>query len=260
MTRTSLELKSRIRGEIGDPERKRRYVRDLFARVAGRYDLTNDVMSLGLHRRWKRLLLQLADLQPGQAVLDLAAGTGDLAIGAAEQLHQLLEVTHRGSRSPLVVGGDLTREMMEVGRRRDGAEMVRWLACDALALPFGEKTFDRILVGYGLRNFADLDAGLREIRRCLRPGGLLVSLDFGKPRRTSLRRVYLSYLDASTRMVGWALHRDPEAYLYIPESLRQVPGQRGVCERMRRTGFVRCGFVELLFGTMAINFGERDLA
>lgn len=237
-------LKARIRSEIGEPDRKRRYVRDLFGRVADRYDLTNDVMSLGLHRRWKRLLLELADLRRGHRVLDLAAGTGDLALGAAR-------------RGGAVVAADLTREMMAVGRARPGADAVGWVRADALHLPFREAAFDRVLVGYGLRNFPDLDRSLREIRRCLRPGGRLLSLDFGKPRAGPLRRAYLAYLDLSTRAVGWALHRDPEAYAYIPESLRQVPDQRGVAERMRRLGFDRCGHVDLLFGAMAINFGER---
>lgn len=237
-------LKTRIRREIGEPEGKRRFVRDLFGRVAGRYDLTNDVMSLGLHRRWKRTLLGLADLRPGHTVLDLAAGTGDLALAAARRVDRVVAV-------------DLTREMMDVGRAREGAEAVRWVAGDALDLPLSSKTFDRVVVGYGLRNFPDLDRSLREVFRCLRPGGRFCSLDFGKPARPTLRRLYLAYLDLSTRAVGWTLHRDPEAYLYIPESLRQVPDQRGVAERMRRAGFVKCGFVELLFGAMAINFGER---
>ncbi len=240
-------LKARIRREIGEPDGKRRYVRDLFGRVAGRYDLTNDVMSLGLHRRWKRTLLELADLHPRHTVLDLAAGTGDLALAAAP-------------RADRVVAVDLTREMMDVGREREGAGAVHWVAGDALDLPFSTATFDRVVVGYGLRNFPDLDRSLGEVRRCLRPGGRFCSLDFGKPARPVLRRLYLAYLDVSTRAVGWTLHRDPEAYLYIPESLRQVPDQAGVAERMRRTGFVKCGYVELMFGAMAINFGERPVS
>jgi demethylmenaquinone methyltransferase/2-methoxy-6-polyprenyl-1,4-benzoquinol methylase len=241
-------LRRRIRERIGEPDAKRDFVRDLFGRVAGRYDLTNDVMSLGLHRRWKRQAIAIADPGDGDAVLDLAGGTGDLALAAAE----------RGAE-PVVVA-DLTPEMMRVGRTRAGAGGLRWVAADALALPFPERRFDRVLVGYGLRNFPDLDRSLSEILRCLRPGGRLVALDFGKPRSGLLRRAYLAYLDVSTRAIGWALHRDAEAYLYIPESLRRFPAQRGVSERMRRLGFVRCGYVELLLGTMAINFGERPEA
>lgn len=249
-----MSLRKRIRSRIGDPESKREFVRDLFGRVADRYDLTNDVMSLGLHRRWKRKTLELARLGPGQVVLDLAAGTGDLARGATGAV----EGEESGATGTgLVVAGDLTPEMMRVGLGRPAADRISWVALDALRLPFPDGTLDRILIGYGLRNFPDLDASLEEIRRCLRPGGRLVALDFGKPRNRLLRRAYLGYLDLSTRIVGWAIHRDPEAYLYIPESLRRFPAQRRLAGRMREAGFVRCGHVDLLFGTMAINFGDR---
>jgi demethylmenaquinone methyltransferase/2-methoxy-6-polyprenyl-1,4-benzoquinol methylase len=242
-------LTDRIREEISDPGRKPAYVHDLFSRIAGRYDLTNDVMSLGLHRRWKRKVLDLADIRPGHTVLDLAAGTGDLALSAAARV---------GSAG-LVVAGDLTVGMMRVGQeRQDSRDQVAWTGCDAHQLPYRDATFDSVLIGYGLRNFADLEASLAEILRCLRPGGSLVALDFAKPRVAALRRGYLAYLDGSTRLVGWLLHRDVEAYAYIPESLRQYPAQQGVTERMQRAGFVRCGYIELLFGTMAINFGQRE--
>lgn len=237
-------LRKRIRGAIETPEGKRRFVQDLFGRIAVRYDLTNDLMSLGLHRRWKRQVLELAGLERDHAVLDLAAGTGDLALGAA-------------GRVSSVVAADLTAGMLEVGRAREGGDRVRWTRCDALKLPFTDRSFDRILIGYGLRNFPDLDRALSEIRRCLRPGGRLVTLDFGKPRRRWLRRAYLRYLDVTTAIAGWLLHRDPEAYLYIPESLRTYPDQRGVNDRMLRAGFERCGWIDLLFGTMAIHFGRR---
>jgi len=209
-------------------------------------------MSLGLHRTWKRYLLELAGLERGFRVLDLATGTGDLALGAAGT----------ASATPLasVVAADFTPEMMRVGRQRPGAASIQWMSGDALDLPFPDASFDRVLVGYGLRNFADLSAGLREILRCLRPGGRLLSLDFGKPGSPVLRQLYYRYLEASTTAVGWLLHRDVEAYLYIPESLRRYPAQRELIGLMQGTGFVRCGFLELLFGTMAINFGERPLA
>ncbi len=243
------EIRHRIDRHLSEPDQKRRYVRELFSGVAGRYDLTNDVMSLGLHRRWKRLLVELADPGPDAAVLDLATGTGDLALRAARRGRE----EGRGR----VVGADLTLRMLDVAAERPDADRVDWVQADGLVLPFPDGTFDRILVGYGLRNLADLDGGLREARRVLRPGGEIFSLDFGHPPSRHLRRLYLKWLDLSTAAVGWLLHRDPESYLYIPESLRRFPEQPELAARLRNAGFDRCGYVNLLFGTMAILFGRR---
>ena len=225
-------------------------MRSLFAGIARRYDLTNDVMSFGLHRRWKRRVLDLAGLEPGLRVLDLAAGTGDLARGGAARM----------GPQGAIVAADLTPEMMRVGRARGGAGPAAWVAADAERLPFADGSFDRVVIGYGLRNFADLDRCLAEILRCLAPRGRMVALDFGHPRIEAVRRGYLAYLGASARVVGWALHRDPESYVYIPESLRRFQGQRGVVKAMEAVGFTACGCEELLFGAMAINWGERPAA
>lgn len=237
----------RIGARIGEPEAKRRYVRELFGRVARRYDVTNDLMSLGRHRRWKQSVVELAGIGPGDVVLDLAAGTGDLALRAA-----------RAAPAPrLVVAGDFTPGMVREGRRRQPAGGVRWMLCDAAALPLREASVDRVLIGYGLRNFVHLERCLGEILRCLRPGGRLVSLDFGRAQPRLLHRLYLRWLEISTAAAGWLVHRDAESYLYIPESLRRYPAQAGVMRLMQRAGFVRCGYLDILCGTMAINFGER---
>lgn len=238
-------LGSRIQGQITDPDEKRRYVRRLFGGIAGRYDLTNDLMSGGLHRRWKQLALQIADIREGHIVLDLAAGTGDFALRAVQK-----------GGVEKVIAGDLTPEMLRAGQTRANAAAVDWIACDALSLPFADRSVDRVLVGYGLRNFADLPHGLSEIRRVLRRGGKLVALDFGRVEPEWLDRLYLRYLEVSTAVAGWALHRNVESYRYIPESLRMYPAQRGVTELMQRLGFVHCGHVDLAYGAMAINFGE----
>ncbi len=238
-------MAARIQAQIDAPTSKRRYVRSLFGRIAGRYDLTNDLMSLGRHRAWKRLALGLADIQPGDVVLDLAAGTGDFAIRAAK----------RGD-ARTVIAADLTWEMLARGKTRANSREVQWIQCDATYLPLPDASVDRVLVGYGLRNFPDLDWCLGEVLRCLAPGGKLVSLDFGRAEPVWLDRWYLRYLDYSTSAAGWLLHRDVESYRYIPESLRQYPAQRGVTELMQRHGFVRCGHIDLVFGSMAINFGQ----
>ncbi len=241
-----MRLNREIGDQIEDPASKRRYVRRLFGSIAPRYDLTNDVMSLGLHRRWKRDVLRLARIGPGQRVLDLAAGTGDLALKAG------------ASGEVEVVAADLTPAMMTIGRGRDRrGRVAAGIAADATRHPVPNGSFDRVVIGYGLRNFPDLGVCLAEILRVLRPGGRLVALDFGHPRSGLFGRLYLGYLDASTRAVGWALHRNAEAYVYIPESLRRFPGQRGVERLMIERGYVECGVVDLLFGAMAINYGEK---
>lgn len=254
-----MSLRARLRRRLDEPGEKRDLVHSLFSGIAGRYDLTNDVMSFGLHRRWKGMLLELADLPEGGRVLDVAAGTGDLALEAAERLPDAGGRGGEGRRGS-VVAADFARPMLEVGAGRaesQDREEVEWVQADALALPFPARAFDRVVVGYGLRNLADLPRGLSEIRRCLKPGGRLVSLDFAKPRSGLLRRAYLKYLDLMTPAVGWLLHRDPEAYLYIPESLRRFPDQDEMLGLLSRAGFARPGYVDLLFGTMALHFADR---
>ncbi len=238
-------MATRIQDQIGASASKRRYVRSLFGRIAGRYDLTNDVMSMGRHRAWKRFAIGLAEIHDGHVVLDLAAGTGDFAIRAAQEIP-----------GATVLAADLTWEMISTGRKRKNAQGVQWLQCDATHLPLPDQSVDRVLIGYGLRNFPDLEWCIGEIRRCLVPGGRLVSLDFGRAEPEWLDRWYLRYLDLSTSGAGWLLHRDAESYRYIPESLRQYPAQRGVTELMQRHGFIRCGHIDLVYGTMAINFGQ----
>lgn len=252
------QLKDRIRAGIVTPDAKRDYVQSLFGRIAGRYDLTNDVISAGLHRRWKRLVIGLADIRAEHVVLDLAAGTGDLALRIARRRDGAGGRREEAGRPAdgLLIAGDLTIEMMRRGTKRDDAASLSWLGCDAMALPLADASVDRVVIGYGLRNFSDLEGSMREIRRVMRPGGRLVSLDFGRAEPEWLDRAYVAYLEASTTAAGWLLHRDAESYRYIPESLRTYPAQRGVTALMQREGFVRCGSVDLLFGTMAVNFGD----
>lgn len=219
-------------------EHRAEKVNQLFSTIARRYDLLNDIMSLGLHRRWKRRLVQLAG-QPGQ-VLDLCCGTGDIA--------RLFKAR--------VVGADFTQEMLQVAQAR-GASEIKWVRADALRLPFPDASFDIVSVGYGLRNLADIEQGLREMQRVLKPGGKLLSLDFGKPEAVWLRKMFFAHLRFHMPLMGRWSCGDPDAYSYILTSLENYPAQRGVKELMAKCGYTDCGFEEFVGGTMAINFGSK---
>jgi demethylmenaquinone methyltransferase/2-methoxy-6-polyprenyl-1,4-benzoquinol methylase len=213
-------------------------VQKLFAAIARRYDLLNDVMSAGLHRCWKRRLVKLAG-QP-RDVLDLCCGTGDIALRFAGN----------------VIGADFSAEMLHVAAAREQSH-IRWIQADALQLPFPDDSFDVVSVGYGLRNLSDLPAGLREMRRVLRPGGKLLSLDFGKPECGVWRKFYFAHLRFWVPVLGRILVGERDAYAYILTSLEHYPAQRGVRQLMEECGFEQCGFEEFWGGAMAINFGAK---
>jgi demethylmenaquinone methyltransferase/2-methoxy-6-polyprenyl-1,4-benzoquinol methylase len=224
-------------------------VREMFSRLAGRYDVVNDVMSFGMHRRWKRQAVALALAgRRKAAVLDLCCGTGDMAF-YAEELDPGLQI----------VGVDFTLPMLAVARRRGLASgsRARLAQGDALRLPFRDGTFDAITVGYGLRNIADPAAAVAEMSRVLAPGGRVVVLDFGKPDNAVAAALYGGFLRTMMPAVGWLFHGDPETYLYIPASLEKFAAQRGVERMMRETGLVRVGYENRLLGTMGLNYGEK---
>lgn len=215
-------------------------VNRLFATIAKRYDLLNDLISLGLHRRWKRKLVQLAG-HPRDS-LDLCCGTGDIA--------RLL--------SGRVVGADFTMEMLQIASTK--TSRVRWVRADALHLPFSNECFDVVTVGYGLRNLADIGQGLSEVYRVLRPGGLFLTLDFGKPQSKLWCWCYFTFLRTMVPVIGRIFCGDWHAYAYILASLRNYPAQRGIKQLMEQHGYTDCGFEESWGGAMAINFGLKKLS
>ena len=225
-------------------ETKRRYVRQLFATIADRYDLITRVLSYGQDARWKAKLVALANVRPGDRALDLACGTGDLAIAIANQ----------GGHA---TGLDITYRMLQLGAARSTA--VRFIAGDMSSLPFQSRLFDLVTTGYGLRNVPDLDAAIDEIARVLKPGGRLLSLDFNRPESAIVRAAYLSYLTLVGSTLGWLLHRDPDTYRYIPASIRRYSGARGVADRMAARGFTNVRVFPLLFGLMTLHIAHRDL-
>ena len=239
---------------IATPDGKRRYVRDLFATIADRYDLITVVLSYGQDRRWKRRLVGLAELTPGARVLDLASGTGDIAFACA-------------ARGAAVTGLDVTQRMVQIASGKAAlpipgvsgvAAAPRFVVGDMMALPFASGRFDVVTTGYGLRNVPDLPTAIDEIRRVLKPGGRFLSLDFNRPTNASVRSLYLSYLEVVGGMLGWLLHRDPDTYRYIPASIRRYPGAAGVVRALQAQGFSQASCYPVLGGLLAIHDGIRD--
>jgi ubiquinone/menaquinone biosynthesis methyltransferase len=232
-----------LRSAISTPEGKRRYVRRLFATIADRYDFITTFLSYGQDRRWKAQLIALANLQAGDRVLDLACGTGDLVFAASRR------VRHG-------VGLDVTHRMLELAASKRPRN-VALVTGDMLALPFDGGRFDVVTTGYGLRNVPDLRQAIREIARVLAPGGHLLSLDFNRPDNLMVRAAYLAYLTVIGSLLGMVLHGDPDTYRYIPESIRQYPGARGVARLLEAEGFVAVRVVPVLGGLMAIHSARK---
>lgn len=231
-----------LRSALSTPDGKRRYVRRLFATIADHYDFITIALSYGQDRRWKRRLISLASLQPDDRVLDLACGTGDLLFAAADTAH-------------VAIGLDITHRMLQLARSKRDAAVVTG---DMLALPFPDAAFTVVTTGYGLRNVPDLPAAIAEIRRVLVPGGRLVSLDFNRPTNPVVRSAYLLYLTVVGSVLGFALHRDPDTYRYIPESIRNYPGAEGVARMLEAGGFDRVRAIPVLGGLMAIHTATRQ--
>jgi ubiquinone/menaquinone biosynthesis methyltransferase len=239
----------RLRNAISTPDGKQRYVRRLFATIADRYDFITRLLSYGQDQRWKRRLVALADIRPSDRVLDLACGTGDILFAAL----------HRAPRR--AVGLDLTLRMIQLARvaadSRAGMVDARFLVGDMLALPLASGGFDVVMTGYGLRNVPELDRAIREIHRVLAPGGRLLSLDFNRPQNAAVRGMYLAYLTVAGSLLGLVLHRDPDTYRYIPESIRTYPGAAGVAQLLEVGGFSDIRIIPVLFGLMTIHVAER---
>jgi len=222
-------------------------VHALFTSLASRYDLINDLQSFGLHRWWKRRLVAIAAPAPLDAVLDLCCGTGDVCFRLAPHVAR-------------VTGVDFNGAMLDRARRRLAATRlnnIQFQQGDATRLAFSDHSFDLITISYGLRNLEDLDSGLREMVRLLKPGGRLLVLDFGKPPNRSLRRLYFGYLRFAVPLMGWMFCGDRQAYAYILESLHHYPAQDGVADRMRDLGLLNVCVHNLMGGTMSLHVATQ---
>jgi demethylmenaquinone methyltransferase/2-methoxy-6-polyprenyl-1,4-benzoquinol methylase len=240
-----------LKEHVTSKEKKQRYVNRLFETIASRYDFFTVFMSYGMDRRWKRTLVEMLKLGGNETALDIACGTGDITFMVARRL-----------TTGHAVGLDITQAMLVIAerkRRESNDTNVSFHRGDILRMPFPDHSFDCVSAGYALRNVPDIGAALEEIKRVLKPGGRVVSLDFGHPRSRAYRWLYLRYLTLVGSTVGWILHRDADTYRYIPESLKLYPGQRGLCEMMERAGFIDSGFRDFGGGIMAINYATKPL-
>ena len=233
---------------LDTPASKRAYVRRLFATIADRYDLITVLLSFGLDRSWKQQLISLAGPLQGSRALDLACGTGDIAFALA-------------GRGASVTGLDITHRMVQIARGKANAGSIdprpAFLVGDMMSIPFADAQFDVVTTGYGLRNVPELERALGEIARVLRPGGRLLSLDFNRPGNAAVRGVYLTYLTVVGGTLGYVLHRDPDTYRYIPESIRRYPGAPAVARMIREHGFAAAEWRPVLFGLMAIHCATK---
>jgi demethylmenaquinone methyltransferase / 2-methoxy-6-polyprenyl-1,4-benzoquinol methylase len=230
------------------PEEKTTRVRDVFDSVAGSYDLMNDIMSGGMHRLWKRFALSQTGLRPGQHALDVASGTGDLGAGLARQV----------GRDGLAVLTDINREMLARGRDRlidkgIGAQ-VAFVIANAECLPFPDRRFDCVTIGFGLRNVTDKPAALASMRRVLRPGGRLLVLEFSKPR-PEIRAAYDAYSFNVLPRLGGIVAGDAASYRYLAESIRMHPDQETLATMIRDAGFDDCRWHNLAAGIVALHVG-----
>ena len=225
-------------------------VNRMFDRIAAHYDAMNSVMTAGLHHRWRHRAAARAELREGDSALDVCCGTGDLA----------LELVRQVGPAGSVVGCDFSEQMLELARAKAaqrGATAVRFEWADALRLPYDDASFDAATVGFGVRNLADLDRGLGEMARVLKPGGRLVILEITQPIRPPLSIFYSLWFDRLVPLLG-TLAGDRDAYSYLPESVRSFPSPRGLAERMDAAGLERIRVTVLAGGIIAIHSGRRS--
>jgi demethylmenaquinone methyltransferase/2-methoxy-6-polyprenyl-1,4-benzoquinol methylase len=230
-------------GTLDEPQ-----VRAMFDRIAGVYDRMNTVMTAGLHHQWRRRAADLAAVGPGMRALDVATGTGDLAF----------ELARRVAPGGEVVGSDFSEQMLVLARekaaRLPGAPSVRFEAGNALALPYGNASFDAATVGFGARNFSDLRVGLCEMVRVVRPGGRVVVLEITSPRRPPLSTFYSLWFDRLVPLVG-RIAGDVDAYSYLPKSVKRFPGPDELAALMWRSGLRDVRYVLTAGGIIALHAG-----
>jgi demethylmenaquinone methyltransferase / 2-methoxy-6-polyprenyl-1,4-benzoquinol methylase len=247
-----MSVSSGTEAESGAPSRDSEEfateVRGMFDRIAGVYDLMNSAMTAGLHHQWRERAVDRAQVGPGSDALDLCTGTGDLA----------LALRRRIGPDGRVVGSDFSEPMLELARRKSGDEglPVEFGWADALELPYGDGSFDAVTIGFGARNLADLDKGLSEMARVLRPGGRLVILEITRPQREPLASFYSLWFDRLVPVIG-SLAGDSDAYSYLPDSVRTFPDPERLAGMIDAAGFAEIRWLLLAGGIIAIHSATK---
>ncbi|MDW8107424.1 MAG: bifunctional demethylmenaquinone methyltransferase/2-methoxy-6-polyprenyl-1,4-benzoquinol methylase UbiE [Armatimonadota bacterium] len=228
---------------------RRHYVREMFGRIAPRYDLLNSILSLRLHYRWRRTVVRMLHLAPGSRVLDVCTGTGDLAIELARYLGPASEVVALDFCEPMLLRG-------RAKARQRGLNHTVWLQADALRLPFTEAQFDAVTMAFGLRNLIDKREAFREIHRVLKPGGKVAILELTRPQRAPFVWLYDFYALHILPRIGKRLS-DADAYLYLPMSIRHYEDRATIAVYMQQAGFVAVSHRDLTFGVVCVHMGVK---
>lgn len=227
-------------------QERARYVQGMFARIAGRYDLMNRLMTAGQDVRWRRYVIRQAQVPANGRLLDIATGTGDIAL---EGLRQQPGIQ--------AVGGDFTIEMMLVGKQSAARRVIQWVGADTLALPFPDDTFDAVTSGFLMRNVIDVPGAFREQMRVTKPGGRVVVLESSPPKQNLLRPFIRLHLNVVIPALGRIIAGDGDAYRYLPDSTQQFQDPDSVVEIMRRAGLGNVHYRLFMFGTIAIHVGQK---
>ncbi|GAA4648461.1 bifunctional demethylmenaquinone methyltransferase/2-methoxy-6-polyprenyl-1,4-benzoquinol methylase UbiE [Kistimonas scapharcae] len=234
-----------------DRDDKQKLVAEVFQSVAGKYDLMNDLMSMGVHRLWKRFTIEMSAARPGQKILDIAGGTGDLTAKFAKIV---------GDQGQVVLA-DINDAMLEVGRDKltDAGVCgnVDYVQANAEDLPFTDNTFDCITIAFGLRNVTDKDKALRSMNRVLKPGGRLLVLEFSRTDNQLLSKLYDAYSFTALPLMGKLIADDAESYRYLAESIRMHPDQDTLEQMMKSAGFVQTGYHNMTGGIVALHKGIK---
>jgi demethylmenaquinone methyltransferase / 2-methoxy-6-polyprenyl-1,4-benzoquinol methylase len=236
-----------------DPVEKPGLVRGVFDKVAGRYDLMNDLMSAGVHRLWKDAVAARLNPQPGETIVDCAGGTGDMARRFAKMARSAQ--LRRGGEDATVIVVDYNAEMITAGRQRDFMPEIVWSVGDAQKLPLPDASADAYSIAFGIRNVTDISAALSEARRVLKPGGRFVCLEFSRPVTEALRNAYDAYSFKVIPQIGEWVAKDRASYQYLVESIRRFPDQAAFAGLMRQAGFDNVTWTNFTGGVAALHQG-----